>query len=229
MTAVIPYALLDNIESLKYRGGVKRIGYIKSLVIIAMFLYLRIPAPAADTNSVDQQWQHIAERMRVEVGITNFLAMTNMPLMRALIVDPSFGIRWDEVPPPTMTNSTAMIWVNAFVATNGWNMQTDTWFWGELSHPDRSKPIWGLPWTVIHYREFPAVTHEGVLYVFFEGWNYNYSGVAFNPRTNPFAPVFHGFKPIGQHWYVWFTTDDGRMGPQIYEGRTNEWDKTAAR
>jgi hypothetical protein len=83
---------------------------------------------------------------------------------------------------------------------------------------DRSKEIHGLPWTEIHDRDFPAVTHDGILYVFFTGWHYNNQGVAYNPETNAFAPGFAAFKPIGQHWYAWATTDDSWKGPQQYEG-----------
>lgn len=72
--------------------------------------------------------------------------------------------------------------------------------------------------TEIHDREFPAVTHDGIRYVFFTGWHYNNQGVAYNPETNTFGRGMAAFKPIGQHWYVWAMTDHLWKGPQQYEG-----------
>jgi hypothetical protein len=140
------------------------------------------------------------------------------------IVDPSFGLHWDEVPAPTLVGSNALSAVNSYVATNGWNMQTNGWVFDSASdddNEDKSKPIRGLPWTVIHGREFPAVTHDGILYVFFGGFHHDGSGVAYNPHTNNFSGTVDAFKPIGQHWYVWafdheFQSTDPQ--PQIYEG-----------
>lgn len=134
-----------------------------------------------------------------------------------LIVHPSFGYRWDEVPAPTMTSSNGIAAVDAFVAKNGWDMQKDGFVFSVLA-PDKSKAIRGLPWTAIHDREFPAVTHDGILYVFFKGWHHNNQGVAYNPKTNAFVRGMAAFKPVGQHWYVWKTTDDLSIGPQQYEG-----------
>jgi hypothetical protein len=133
-----------------------------------------------------------------------------------MVVDPSFGYRWDEVPVPTMKGTNAMDAIYGFIATNGWDMQKDGCIFSIT--PDKSKRIGGLPWTVIHDQEFPAVTHDGILYVFFTGWHWNDHGVAYNPSTNTFAPNMAGFKPIGRHWYVWATTDDGQMLSQEYEG-----------
>lgn len=103
-------------------------GHIKPLVFIALLLLLQTSSFAADTkvkgDTESEQWLRIAERMRVEMGITNYLELTNMPLMRNLIVHPAFGIYWDEIPSPTLTNSNAMASVNAFIVTNGWNMET---------------------------------------------------------------------------------------------------------
>jgi len=135
---------------------------------------------------------------------------------KEMVVDPTFGYRWDEVPAPTMTGTNAMAAVYGFIATNGWDMQKDGYIFSITA--DKSKPISGLPWTVIHDREFPAVTHDGILYVFFTGWHWIDSGVAFNPGTNTFAENMLGFKPIGQHWYVWATSDDGQKMAQQYEG-----------
>ena len=142
----------------------------------------------------------------------------------SMIVDPSFGLRWDEVPAPTLVGSNAMSAVNAFVATNGWNMQTNDCIFDCVFDDDdhaKSKPIRGLPWAVIHEQEFPAVTHDGILYVFFRGFHHDGHGVAYNPHTNNFAGTIDAFKPIGQHWYAWAFDHESPSTvpqPQIYEG-----------
>ena len=97
-------------------------------------------------------------------------------MFESMIVDPSFGLKWDEVPAPTLMGSNAPSAVNSFVATNGWNMQTNDCIFDCLSDDDdraKSKPIRGLPWAVIHEKEFPAVTHDGILYVFFGGFHHD--------------------------------------------------------
>jgi hypothetical protein len=136
---------------------------------------------------------------------------------RTMVVHPSFGYRWDEVPAPTMSGSNAMKAVDAFVATNGWDMQKDGGIFSVIS-PDKSKPIRGLPWKEIHEREFSGVTYNGILYIWFTGFHHDSDGVAYNPRTNSFALGIAGFKPIGQHWYVWAQTDPPANLPKIYEG-----------
>jgi hypothetical protein len=183
-------------------------------------LALATAAEVTVTNETEAaQWQRIYERMRTEMGITNAEdMMKKIPLLRARIVHPAFGIYWDEVPAPTMTSTAAMAAVNAFVSTNGWDMQTDGIVFLSPFAPDKSKVISGLPWTEIHNREFPAVTHNGILYVFFTGWHWNDQGVAYNPKTNSFARDLAAFKPIGQRWYVWAKTEDLWKGPQQYEG-----------
>ena len=141
-----------------------------------------------------------------------------------MVVHPSFGYRWDEVPAPTMTGSNAMAAIDEFIATNGWDMQKDGIVFDSVSAADKSKVIRGLPWTAIHGREFPAVTHDGILYVFFTGWHHNNQGVAYNPKTNAFLRSIFAFKPIEQHWYCWATDDSYDPGdrdervPQQYEG-----------
>ena len=180
-------------------------------------------ADVTATNDMEAaQWHRIYERMRTEMGITNVEEMMKIPLFRERIVHPAFGIYWDEVPAPTMTGTTGMSAVEAFVATNGWDMQKDGVVFCSVLAPDKSKGIRGLPWTEIHERDFPAVTHEGVLYVFFTGWHYNNQGVAYNPKTNTFVRALAAFKPIGQHWYAWAMTDDNSKGLQQYEGTNNQ-------
>jgi len=137
-----------------------------------------------------------------------------------MVVHPSFGYRWDEVPAPTMTGSNAMAAIDSFIATNGWDMQKDGYVCCVLG-PDRSKLVRGLPWTVIHDREFPAVTHNGILYVWFSGFHHDSDGVAYNPKTNEFAKGMN-YKPIGEHWYVWAEVDDPlQKHIQVYEGTKN--------
>ena len=187
-------------------------------VLLLSLAFLRAAEVTATNDIEAAQWQRIYERLRTEDGITNVEEMMKIPIFRARIVHPAFGIHWDEVPAPTMTGSNAMAAVEAFVAANGWDMQKDGVVFLSVIAPDKSKLIQGLPWTEIHDRKFPAVTHDGILYVFFTGWHYNYQGVAYNPKTNAFVRRMAAFKPIGQHWYVWATTDGGERGPQQYEG-----------
>ncbi len=158
------------------------------------------------------------------------LSVTNAEAQRALrsvfesaIVDPSFGLEWDEVPAPTLGGSNAMSAVNSFVATNGWNMQTNDCIFDCISDDDggpKTQLIRGLPWAVIYEQEFPAVTHNNILYVFFRGFHHDGHGVAYNPHTNHFAATIDCFKPIGQHWYAWaFEHEFPPLvpQPQIYE------------
>ena len=155
-------------------------------------------------------------------SFTNAEAQSSLRMVfETVIVDPSFGLKWDEVPAPTLVGSNALSAVNAYVATNGWNMETNSWVFDSLTDDDKSKPIRGLPWAVIHDREFPAITHDGILYVFFGGFHHDGSGVAYNSHTNNFSGTVDAFKPIGQHWYVWaFDHEDPTRDhqPQIYEG-----------
>lgn len=136
-----------------------------------------------------------------------------------IIVDPTFGLKWDEVPAPTLTNSAAMDPVLNFIRTNGWNMKSDDIFGEMQPSPFPMKPIRGLPWTAINQREFRGITSDGILYVLLTGWHHNFRGVAYNPKTNAFNGRLAGFMPIGQHWYCWVTSDDANTTLQQYEGR----------
>jgi len=194
---------------------------MKTFVTFVVLLFSVALSPAAGlagTNDAEAaQWQRIYERLRTEMGITNVEEMMKIPIFRDAIVHPAFGIYWDEVPPPTLTNASAMASVNAFVATNGWTMQKDGF--GPFMWVTNQKPIRGLPWKEIQDREFRATTHDGILYVRFTGWHYNDSGVAFNPKTNKFPESILGFKPLENHWYVWAQRDDALKMTQIYEGQ----------
>ena len=195
--------------------------------IIALALIV-VYASAAEHEpkgaSEPEQWQRVADWLAVELQVTNITEFTNNPLFRCFIVHPSFGLRWDEVPPPTLTGSVALATVTAFVLTNGWNMQTGKL--EDLSFAYEARPIRGLPWAAIREREFPALTHKGVLYVMLTGFHHSIAGVAYNPQTNTFAPAIESFKPLRDHWYVWnhpelsWRPDWGSPRPvQQYEGQ----------
>lgn len=68
--------------------------------------------------------------------LTNFDAESFRVVFKSMVVDPSFGFEWDEVPAPTLVGSNAMSAVNAFVATNGWNMQTNDCIFDCISDND---------------------------------------------------------------------------------------------
>lgn len=219
---------------------------MKRFLCIVAFSFIAINSFAADgavTNDspaaqkerlyqrfVKEMQQRMQEMQKLDPSNSD-LSFTNAEGQSALrmvfesaIVDPSFGLEWDEVPAPTLVGSNALSAVNAYVATNGWNMQTNDCIFDCLSgddNQDKSKPIRGLPWAVIHAQEFPAVTHDGILYVFFRGFHHDGHGVAYNPLTNHFAATIDSFKPIGQHWYAWVFDHEFPPSvpqPQIYEG-----------
>jgi hypothetical protein len=192
-------------------------------------------SPAAQKERLYQRFvKQMQQRMQetqkldpsnLDLSFTNAEAQSALrEVFDSMIVDPSFGFEWDEVPAPTLVGSEAMSGVNAFVATNGWNMQTNDCIFDCISDDDsqaKSKPIRGLPWAVIHEQEFPAVTHDGILYVFFRGFHHDGRGVAYNPQANHFAVTIDSFKPIGQHWYAWAFDHEfppKAPQPQIYEG-----------
>lgn len=110
------------------------------------------------------------------------------------------GGRWDSISPPDIKTPVALAAVEAFVATNGWNMQPI----GPVFEGGAGRMIRGLPWKKLKAGEFPALSQGGVLYVLTNpGWHHDSAGVAYNPQTNNFGPNIRGFKPIGDHWYVW--------------------------
>ena len=189
-----------------------------SIVVLLFSFSFSVAAQTAITNDTEAaQWQRIYKRMNAEMGITNAEEMMKIPIIRATVVHPAFGIAWDELPPPTLTNSSAMAGVDTFIATNGWNMLTNTF--EEFGRVKNLQRIRGLPWREIQDRDFPAVTHNGILYIYFKGWHHNDSGVAFNPKTNAFPSRILGFKPLANHWYAWAQSDDGMPMMQVYEGQ----------
>src|ERR1700723_2792175 len=89
-----------------------------------------------DTNAIQQEqvFQRFLKEMRklrseapthVDFSCVDYFDTTNFREMflNQMVVDPSFGYRWDEVPAPTMTGTNAMDAVHSFIATNGWDMQ----------------------------------------------------------------------------------------------------------
>lgn len=181
-------------------------------------------SPNPEVAQREKLFQRLLKEERESMGLTN--AESNVPdfllgytraMFDQMIVHPSFGLHWDEVPAPTITGSTALEAVSNFIAANGWNMETNQN--PVFTMGATLKPIHGLPWTVIQNRDFEAMTHGGVLYVVFSCSHHNCNGVAYNPNTNSFAPVIQGFKPIGQHWYVWAQPDIQTPMEQEYEGQ----------
>jgi hypothetical protein len=176
----------------------------------------------ASTNSEavqrEQLWQRFLTEIR-QTGSANAPLDTNGFIRQWFelnIVHPSFGLHWDEVPAPTLIGSNAMQEVDAFIATNGWNMQT-----GGLDFafdPPKTKTIQGLPWEVIKDRKLPALTHQGILYVILGYGHHSRNGIAYNPTTNAFPSRITGFKHVGNHWYAWGQPEDPIVLPQIYEG-----------
>ena len=201
---------------------------MKSILLLLSFSRVFWSAWAADTNAfkdpeMEKLYQGFLKEMRADTNMSKYLtnidSLDGRAVFSTVVVHPSFGRYWDGVPAPTMTNSNAMDSVNEFIATNGWNMQTNNCAFDCLDDSHIYQNIRGLPWTVIQEREFPAVTHNHVLYVMFTGWHHNGSGVAYNPATNAFVGEMHGFKPIGRHWYVWATDDSGFDLEKIYEAQ----------
>jgi hypothetical protein len=126
------------------------------------------------------------------------------------------GGSWQERSAPDIRGPRAMIGVEDFVATNGWNMHTEglLFSYGLV----KTQPIRGLPWKSLQKHEYSAVTHEGILYIITDGWHHDCNGLAFNPKTNHFPRSIMGFKPIGDHWYVWAQPEFPTELTRRYEG-----------
>jgi hypothetical protein len=160
---------------------------VKRFLNVIAFSFITINSLAADNTLTNDSpaaqkerlFQRFVKEMQKSAPSDPDLSSTNaeaLATFRAVfesaIVDPSFGLYWDEVPAPTLVGSNALSAVYSFVATNGWNMQTNDCIFDCTSANDshaKSKPIRGLPWAVIREQEFPAVTHDNILYVFLEG------------------------------------------------------------
>jgi len=176
-------------------------------------------------SGISELERNLPEAMR-DSGVTNIANSARgesmfRELFEANWIHSSFGLRWDEVPPPTLHGTNSTEGVRAFVAGHGWQMNTNELAFVLWDARKRGIPFIGLPWQAIQHREFRAVTDQGILYVplrygpIFEGLAC--SGVAYNPRTNRFPATLRGFKHIGDHWYVW-RQGDPPPGPYDYEG-----------
>jgi hypothetical protein len=172
---------------------------------------------SAAAASLFRFYDQIYDCLVNEAGAITNDEMIKTPIARNVIIYKAFGLRWDAVPAPTMAGTNALAAVQAYVATNGWNMQTG----GLLFTYGREepRPIRGLPWKAIHKVEFPALTHNGILYVILSGFHHDCGGVAYNPKTNSFPMGISGFKHIGQHWYVWTQPEGEIVLSQEYEGQ----------
>jgi hypothetical protein len=211
---------------------------MKTLASFGMLLLYLVGVGAADlraqTNSEAVERERLFQRLRAEVlaqmgqtEITNGVSASNFdnPVIRQIfnqmIVHPSFGLRWDETPPPTVRGSDAMQAVAAFITTNGWNMYTGNFLPGYGMGLDTARTIRGLPWEAIRNRDFKAVTHDGILFVVLAPAGHDSCrGVAYNPRTNTFPRTIDGFKPLAGHWYAWIQGgEDSVPLLQQYEGQ----------
>lgn len=134
-------------------------------------------------------------------------------------VHSSFGLAWDDIPPPTIRGTNATETIDAFIAENGWNMLTNYYPTLSPNVRDQGKPIRGLPWEVIQDRTFTAATYQGILYIPLRGAYRDSSGLAYNPNTNRFRQSKRtALKHIGDHWYVWVQTEFPIALPSFYEG-----------
>lgn len=110
---------------------------------------------------------------------------------------------WRKTPGPDIHGTNALASVRSFIATNGWNTYaTNVDIFWEDWEPKRY--ISELPWKTWSGKSFQATTSEGVLYVLLgDAFHHDYYGVAYNPNTNHFPEWIRGFRPVGDHWYVW--------------------------
>jgi hypothetical protein len=164
--------------------------------------------------------ENLFQRFIADMGQGGITTNIDSGFMREIfdgfVVHPSFGLRWNEIPAPTINGLKGMKGIQDFVATNGWNMDTN---WHGVEGSKCMKLIQGLPWEAIKSQEFPAVSHDGILYILLKGWHHNLSGIAYNPNTNAFASGIAGFRPIGDHWYAWAEPEDPITLVQRYEGK----------
>jgi hypothetical protein len=127
--------------------------------------------------------------------------------------------RWDSKPGHYIKGTNALAGVSTFIANYGLNSSTndeDLGRWEDL----QPHYIQDLPWSKLKNQQFQALTQNGILYVLSNpGWHHDYGGIAYNPTTNKFPELMlNGFKPIGDHWYVWCNLEFNPQGlPKIYE------------
>ena len=107
--------------------------------------------PSVSTNSVEALREKLFQRFLAEADSISPTTNRDRDFTNSMrfmfdrfIVDPTFGLGWDEVPAPNFTGPIGMAPVQAFVKTNGWNMATNDIF-GDGGSTNRMKPIRGLP------------------------------------------------------------------------------------
>ena len=192
-----------------------------AFILIGLFACITSFAQDERTKKDEAKGETLFQQYLKEVSrdVTNYNAGYSNAMreifFKTFLVSPEFGLRWNDIPAPDFVDSNSMTSVRLFVNTNGWNMDTNEYFYFDS---ESAKPIRGLPWYSIKDREFNGITHQGILYVLLRGWHHNLSGIAFNPNTNKFPDSINGFQPIGAHWYAWGTPEDPIKLPQIYEG-----------
>jgi len=121
----------------------------------------------------------------------------------ALVLQVGCTPSWERVPSPDVKGAAGLASISNFVAVHGWTMYTNEGgiWWEEL---DTNITIGGLPWVELATNRYQALTREGILFILLDSTgHHDYSGVAYNPHTNYFPESIRGFKPIGDHWYVW--------------------------
>jgi len=117
---------------------------------------------------------------------------------------PYYGARWDQVSSP-ISGTNTMAAVNAFVLTNGWQMQTgDVMFFSIPA--ERLKPLVGIPWNGLANAQYSAITCDGILYIPLRAFGPESDGIAYRPGTNPFPRTISGSAPLGGNWYAWKQT-----------------------
>ena len=112
-------------------------------------------------------------------------------------------MRWDKISKP-LSDTNAMAGVEAFLRTNGWQMQTGSVLFFGVG--DKMRPLAGIPWKGLTRKEYFAITCDGILYVPLRGFGPESDGIAYNPKANPFPSTINGFVPAGDGWYGWKQT-----------------------
>jgi hypothetical protein len=130
-------------------------------------------------------------------------------------------VRIADWPAPQLSDTNRLVQIRGFIEKHGWEMYDGERF--IIGMGVQTQPIRGLPWMEIAERTFPAVTHDGILYVVLMGFGPESGGVAWNPSTNRFDSMINGFKPLGGGWYYWKQTmSPSQPGDRIYEDETSK-------
>ena len=156
-------------------------------------------SPKPNGGRPDGSFEIAKLRMVSALGVTRLLAFL-------LVVTTFIGCTptWQKTSRPDIPGTNGLASVMSIVATNGWNTFSDT---NEFIFWQETQPtfyISNLPWTKWRGQQFQSLTKDGILYVLLgDAFHGDYYGVAYNPNANHFPEWIRGFKPIGDHWYVW--------------------------